>query len=250
MEYTNRGYNRSQMFKLGNIIDTFIRKCIVRSYYKFARKALSNINSYQLKITMKDTFYKLLPIFVAVLVVTLGTTMFIHAQGEQITICAKKSGLVYIIGDDFKRTECKKNDSLLSWDMSGVQGPKGDIGPQGIQGQKGDVGPQGIQGPQGPAGASGAGSNPNHFISGNFAYLPYGPYILKTDGTVWRASNNPTTNPKFTQESGPVTILPVTINQIAYWSYDSLVDTDGNYWKFWFTGGVNSGWYNYGPLPE
>jgi hypothetical protein len=44
-------------------------------------------------------------------------------------------------------------------DAEGVQGPKGDTGPQGIQGEKGDAGatgPQGLQGEKGDTGATGA----------------------------------------------------------------------------------------------
>ena len=43
---------------------------------------------------------------------------------------------------------------------SGVQGPKGDQGPQGEKGEKGDTGEQGPQGPKGDTGAQGpAGQN-------------------------------------------------------------------------------------------
>ena len=112
-------------------------------------------------------------LIVSLLVITyfFGMWTYSRATGSQITVCVKKSGLIYIIGEDFKRTDCKKSDSLLSWNKDGIQGPKGDkgdqgdvgpIGPQGPKGDTGEQGPIGLTGPQGetgPKGDSGVGSS-------------------------------------------------------------------------------------------
>lgn len=55
-------------------------------------------------------------------------------------------------------TECKPNETLVSWNIVGPRGEKGDTGPQGPQGPQGETGPQGPQGetgPQGPQGETG-----------------------------------------------------------------------------------------------
>lgn len=64
----------------------------------------------------------------------LGTWAYIKAEGQQITICVKKNNLVYVVGEDFMQKDCKKADSLLSWNAAGQKGEKGDVGPQGPAG--------------------------------------------------------------------------------------------------------------------
>lgn len=67
---------------------------------------------------------------------------------------------------------CKKNDTPISWSITGPQGPKGDKGAQGDTG---------ATGPQGPAGAAGTFSNaksPNGIFSvtlGNSGIVLRGP---------------------------------------------------------------------------
>lgn len=74
---------------------------------------------------------------------------YTRAAGDEITVCVKKDGIVHVIGEGFKRADCKKNESLLSWNTEGVQGPKGDEGEQGLKGDKGDQGSMGERGPAG-----------------------------------------------------------------------------------------------------
>src|SRR3989338_11429677 len=92
----------------------------------------------------------------AVVGLTVGLWSYSRAsEGNTISICVKKSGLVYVIGTGFRREDCKKNESLLTWNTQGIQGPKGDTGiagPQGPQGEKGDRGDAGAQGPAGENG--------------------------------------------------------------------------------------------------
>ncbi|MDP3772516.1 MAG: collagen-like protein [bacterium] len=87
--------------------------------------------------------YKLIAgVLFLLLIASMGFSVWRYTQaaGDEITICVKKNGLVHVIGEGFKRADCKKNESLLSWNMEGPQGPKGDKGDQGEQGTKGDAG--------------------------------------------------------------------------------------------------------------
>ena len=55
-------------------------------------------------------------------------------------------------------TACRSNETPISWNQQGVQGPagpKGDKGDRGIQGPQGEQGPRGEQGLQGPQGLKG-----------------------------------------------------------------------------------------------
>lgn len=64
-----------------------------------------------------------------------------QANQEQLTACAKKSGLLFLLGSGFT-TKCEKNDKVVNWN---IQGPQGPVGPQGPQGDVGPVGPPGPQ---------------------------------------------------------------------------------------------------------
>ena len=99
------------------------------------------------------------------LVLFLGLWSYSQAKNSEIVLCVKHNGLVYVVGEGFKKTDCKNNDSLLSLG-TGPQGIQGIPGPQGIpgvagndglpgpKGDKGDIGEIGPTGPQGPAGSS------------------------------------------------------------------------------------------------
>ena len=84
-----------------------------------------------------------------------------RAEGEMITVCVKSNGAVYVIGEGFRRANCKNNDQLLSWNVGGVPGPQGAQGeqgvpgPQGPQGEAGETGATGAQGVEGPIGSQG-----------------------------------------------------------------------------------------------
>ena len=59
---------------------------------------------------------KKINIFVASILISLtGVCTLAYAEGKTITMCVRQNGLVYIIGKDFKRDECRKNDQLISW---------------------------------------------------------------------------------------------------------------------------------------
>ena len=90
--------------------------------------------------------------------------------------CFKKSGgSLRVI--DRSVTNCTKDETLISWNQTGPQGPAGLMGPQGPQGQTGLAGPagpagaQGPAGPAGPQGQAGTGGSP----PAAFAYSPSTP---------------------------------------------------------------------------
>ncbi len=92
----------------------------------------------------------------------------IPGAGGLISACVSTAGFngqhLLTLLDVSQRSACGQDESLVTWNQTGPQGPTGDTGPQGPagiagpQGPKGDTGPQGpagIAGPQGPAGSTG-----------------------------------------------------------------------------------------------
>ncbi len=103
----------------------------------------------------------------ALAVVGIATT---RAAGSEVMLCVKRIGLVYMVGEGFRRADCHPGDTLVSLNTAGAPGPQGPAGPagpvgpigpagapgvQGIQGIKGDSGPQGVKGEQGDKGDTG-----------------------------------------------------------------------------------------------
>jgi hypothetical protein len=82
--------------------------------------------------------------------------------------------------------QCKKNETLLSWNImgpkgdTGATGPQGLQGPQGVQGPKGDTGAIGPQGPKGDTGAIGP-QGPQGVTGATGPQGPAGPTGLKGD---------------------------------------------------------------------
>lgn len=95
--------------------------------------------------------YKSSLIIVSVLMIILGTWTYINAEGGTISVCAGTTGTMYMVGSGFKKTTCSKGEQLISWNIQGVKGDKGDTGEQGPQGLKGDKGDIGERGPAGLA---------------------------------------------------------------------------------------------------
>jgi hypothetical protein len=71
--------------------------------------------------------------------------------------CYDASGKVRVL-DSSAAKSCGGNETVLNWNQTGPQGPKGDTGPQGPQGEMGTQGPKGEMGSQGPAGPAGPSS--------------------------------------------------------------------------------------------
>ncbi|MEK7510569.1 MAG: collagen-like protein [Patescibacteria group bacterium] len=78
---------------------------------------------------------------IGVLAVSSLLWTYIQANNGEITVCVKENGAMYLIGEGFKRTECKDKHKLLSWN---IQGPQGEKGEKGDQGESGPQGPPGI----------------------------------------------------------------------------------------------------------
>jgi hypothetical protein len=89
------------------------------------------------------------------LIVGAGAT-WVHAQTTSPIYYAcvnNNKGTIVMIASG---QQCKTNETMISWNAVGPQGPQGDQGMVGPQGPKGDPGLQGPQGVQGPAGPSGS----------------------------------------------------------------------------------------------
>lgn len=87
-----------------------------------------------------------------VVALSLFASTVVRAQGPTITVCVKNNGAMFLIGESFRRADCRSNEQLLSWNIAGPQGPQG---PQGVPGVAGQAGPRGETGSQGPAGVNG-----------------------------------------------------------------------------------------------
>lgn len=186
---------------------------------------------------------KFFTLFVVIAVLFFGAWTYTRAVGSQITVCVKKSGLAYVIGQDYKRTDCKKGDSLLSWNSEGIQGPKGDkgdqgdVGPMGPQGLKGDTGEQGPIGVTGPQGETGPKGEPGLFVqpgAGNIAFMPQVDLVVTTDGVVWLWSNSWYVNLDVPQ-------VPVPVSDIVIFEGYRFVDKNGDVWRL-----SNNRWDNVG----
>lgn len=87
-----------------------------------------------------------------VLVVAGATWVVAQTTDGPIYACVLKDGTLYIVTDP---SVCKKNETLLTWNIMGPQGPQGEQGLPGLQGIQGEPGQQGIQGEQGLPGEQG-----------------------------------------------------------------------------------------------
>jgi hypothetical protein len=92
---------------------------------------------------------------VAVASLALFTSAVVRAEGTTVSVCVKNNGAMFLIGENFRHTDCRSNDQLLTWNIAGPPGPQGVPGVAGPAGAQGEAGPAGPTGPQGPAGTSG-----------------------------------------------------------------------------------------------
>jgi len=94
---------------------------------------------------------------VLVLGLAVGLWTYGNANNDagEITACANRSGLIRLIGDGFRRDECRRNETAVSWN---TEGEKGETGEDGEQGEKGDTG---------EAGADGEGGTEFHLVDGD-----------------------------------------------------------------------------------
>jgi hypothetical protein len=48
-----------------------------------------------------------------------------HEYNAQIQLCIKNSGTVFIVGEGFRKADCRRNDRLISINTTGIPGPQG-----------------------------------------------------------------------------------------------------------------------------
>lgn len=93
----------------------------------------------------------------AVLLAGIGAAAYAALQDSKgvIHACVDSKGATRII--DVAVDACRKNETAISWNQTGPQGPAGAMGVPGAQGTQGL---QGVAGPAGSAGPAGAGGPP------------------------------------------------------------------------------------------
>ncbi len=90
-------------------------------------------------------------------------TLWDVSNAPSVTICVRQSGLMYGVGDGFRKTDCRPQDKLITIGAgtagatgpTGASGTAGATGAAGPTGASGDVGPMGATGSLGPTGATG-----------------------------------------------------------------------------------------------
>ncbi|MCL5970306.1 MAG: collagen-like protein [Patescibacteria group bacterium] len=122
----------------------------------------------------------------------------------------------------------------------GDKGDKGDLGEPGTQGlpglkgDKGDQGEQGLTGSQGPAGITGAGNI--KFVERDEINV----YVLTTnDQRVWRQESGGWTNTSHFD-------VPVPVSDVVQWHVRTLLDKNGDVWRWVEDGTPDGAWINVG----
>lgn len=85
--------------------------------------------------------------FTVVGMLFMGYSAYAALGANTVSVCVTKSGEVRMIGTGFSGSICTKKESLVSWNITGPKGDKGDTGSIGatstIPGPKGDKGDSG-----------------------------------------------------------------------------------------------------------
>ena len=89
-------------------------------------KKISQLNAFQFTV-------------IGILAIIAGFSLWslVRADGTEISMCVKQSGVSYVIGTGFANQSCKSNEQLLTFNIQGPQGPQGIQGPIGPQGPEG-----------------------------------------------------------------------------------------------------------------
>lgn len=116
---------------------------------------------------MTINFEKVILSLMFISLMSLGVWTYTLAEGSTISACVSKTGAMYMSGTGFLLKKCEKNDQILTWNIAGLPGPKGDTGATGQQGpagppgeigltgEKGSIGDTGLKGDTGPQGIQG-----------------------------------------------------------------------------------------------
>src|SRR3989344_6018083 len=63
------------------------------------------------------------------------------AEDESLTLCFRRNGLVFAVGDGFRRADCRHNERLVTLNLGGgLPGPEGPVGDKGPTGDQGPIG--------------------------------------------------------------------------------------------------------------
>jgi hypothetical protein len=163
---------------------------------------------------------------------------------KYITLSSLSIGVLLIASSVYAKEDKSPFDKIwiaiqsLQTEISNIQlmpGPKGDKGDTGLNGEDGDQGIPGEPGPQGPKGDKGDSAVNG---AGSIAFLTDGPYVLKTDGTIWQYGVF--TNGWNTQVGVP-TSVPIPVTDIISWKRYSFIDKDGNFWQYQGNDWLNRG---------
>ena len=83
---------------------------------------------------------------------TLAASLTGSSEGTTILACkANKDGLLRVVASE---GDCRRNETLVSWNTTGPAGEPGEDGEDGAAGATGPAGPPGPIGPAGPGGSS------------------------------------------------------------------------------------------------
>ena len=100
---------------------------------------------------------KKISVFIVVFFLFSLTPLFSPVRAATaLSICVKQNGLMYVIGSGFRKVDCKPNDRIIDFGLSGSNGPTGAIGAMGVTGPVGTTGATGVVGEPGPTGPTGA----------------------------------------------------------------------------------------------
>lgn len=68
-------------------------------------------------------------VFLIVVFAFIGVYIAYAQNSGTISACVEKDGEIYLVGKDYKEKKCARGDKSLSWNIEGLQGPKGETGP-------------------------------------------------------------------------------------------------------------------------
>jgi hypothetical protein len=95
-----------------------------------------------IKLYMKKRTHMLAGMFVASAIIATSVPYALASSNDSMTLCIKNSGATFVVGEGFKKGDCKKNEQLvtvfLHAGVTGPQGPADNKGPLGNKGPQGD----------------------------------------------------------------------------------------------------------------
>jgi hypothetical protein len=170
--------------------------------------------------------------------VAAGVTLPFSGDGNTIQGCYSSGGALKVLTPT--QPTCPDGYSPIHWNVTGPQGPKGDVGPRGPagpQGPRGATGPLGPVGLQGPPGQTGAGGDvytswgDRSVPAGNtdtvvYVTLPAGHYLLSAAVLTYPTDSFNNLNSECVlSQSETASFAPV---EPTTWAHGSGVEINGN----------------------